>query len=475
MMLERIMLRVRFLDRRDALARLGAISSPGLGVLWGRRRVGKTRLLLEWCRAEGGLYTVADQSAESVQRRYFADAVGERVAGFAEVAYPDWRALLAALARRARHGEVPSPLIVDELPYLVASCPSRTSTLQAWVDHGAKQAGIRLVVAGSSQRMMQGLVLDRSAPLFGRAAQAFALEPLSPAYLGEALGLGAAREAVEAYAVWGGTPWYWELAAPSGGDLVGAVDALVLDPAGPLHREPERLLLEEQPSAAALRPLLDAIGAGAHRVSEIAGRVGQPATSLARPLSRLVELGLVRREVPFGEPERATKRALYRIDDPFFRLWFRMVVSHKAWLAVAGRRERQVRARPLLHRLAAECWEELCRRAVPRLGSARLGGRGPFGPAARHWHGSAPEHDVVARSLDGGVVLLGEAKWSERAAEPAALDRAYRELVDKGLPPAVRTAHDEVVHALFVAERPRRLGKRPYLVLDATDVLRALA
>jgi hypothetical protein len=115
----------------------------------------------------------------------------------------------------------------------------------------------------------------------------------------------------------------------------------VLDPLGPLHREPDRLLLEELPPAMETRPVLDAIGAGAHRLSEIAGRMGRPATSMSRPLQRLVAMGLVRREVPFGESEKKSRRSLYSIDDPFFRLWFRVVAPHRGALAAGSRATRR--------------------------------------------------------------------------------------------------------------------------------------
>ena len=96
---------MRFVDRKPEWQRLDRLSPPGLAVLWGRRRVGKTRLLVEWCRVRGGLYSVADHSAEAIQRRYFAEAVASRVPGFAEAVYPDWRALLNALARVAALGQ----------------------------------------------------------------------------------------------------------------------------------------------------------------------------------------------------------------------------------------------------------------------------------------------------------------------------------------------------------------------------------
>ena len=80
--------------------------------------------------------------------------------------------------------------------------------------------------------------------------------------------------------------------------------------------------------------LLALIGAGCHRLSEIGSRVGQPATNLSRPLSRLIDLGYVRRELPFGESTRSTKRSLYRLDDPFL---LQSEVLHKTRLH--GRRD----------------------------------------------------------------------------------------------------------------------------------------
>src|SRR6185295_116658 len=98
---------------------------------------------------------------------------------------------------------------------------------------------------------------------------------------------------------------------------------------------PDRLLLEESPPAIELRPVLDAIGAGAHRLSEIAGRLGRPATSLGHALDRLIGMTLIQREVPYGESNRGGKRSLYKIDDPFLRLWFRVVAPNRA-AVIAG-------------------------------------------------------------------------------------------------------------------------------------------
>ena len=305
---------MRFLDRGDEMGRLDRLAgrrAAGLVVLYGRRRIGKTRLLLEWCAKHGGVYTVADLSSAELQRTYFATAVSRRLDGLADLVFRDWRGLLSRLAREAASAQWRGPLIIDELPYLVGASPELPSVLQSWIDHEAREAGLLVAVAGSSQRMMQGLVLSADAPLFGRADEVLELRPLEPRYLREALGIRSSVELVESFAAWGGVPRYWELASTLRGSARSRVERLVLDPLGPLHREPDRLLLEEVPSALDVRPALDAIGAGAHRVSEIAGRVGRPATSMSRPLERLLALGLARREVPFGDSEKKSRRSLY--------------------------------------------------------------------------------------------------------------------------------------------------------------------
>ncbi len=446
-----------FVNRQGELTRLdrfAASAEGGLAVVYGRRRVGKTRLLLEWAGRHDGLYSVADQSLPELQRRYLAETVAQRLPGFAEVEYRDWRTLFTRLAREAKLAGWRGPLILDELPYLVLASPELPSVLQRFLDHDAREAGFRLAIAGSSQRMMQGFVLGREAPLFGRAVEILDLQPLAPQYLADAFPITRGGEWIQLYSAWGGIPRYWELARDVPGSVADQIERLVLDPLGPLHLEPDRLLLEEIPPALEARPLLDAIGSGAHRVSEIAGRLGRPATSMARPLDRLMGLGLVRREIPFGESEKGSKRALYKIDDPFFRLWFRVVAPHRALLASGSPAAR----RQLLERhwdgLVAQGWEELCRRQVPLAGGAtELGKLGLWGPASRWWHGNQPEWDVVSASLDGGRVLLGEVKWSAGAMGPKTLEKALGVLTARPAPPlSGELAKAERVRVLFVPE-----------------------
>ena len=346
--------------------------------------------------------------------------------------------------------------------------------LQRWLDHEAGDAQIVSAFAGSAQHMMQGLALDSSSPLFGRAKEIFALNPLPANCIGEVTGGDDPCDKIRSFSVFGGVPRYWELAKPFGADLNSAVDALMLDPMGPLHLEPDRLLAMENPPATSLRSLLDVIGAGAHRVSEIGGRLGQPATALSRNLGRLCQLGFVKREKPFGEHERGSKRTLYRLNDPFLRTWFKTAAPHRAFLAAAGRTDRLKLWRVAAKQIFAETFEDMARDCVPRLVSSRsaLAQAGPFGPAGRYWEPGGKEWDIVALSSDGKKILLGEVKWSDSGDPGRATGKAVTDLLRKGMPKNKQWAHLEPVFAVFVPQASA--AHSDVLVIDAAEVVQAL-
>jgi AAA+ ATPase superfamily predicted ATPase len=262
-----------FLDRRRELGRLKrGLRGAGFVCLYGRRRCGKSRLLAEALRGRRVALYVADERDGVLQRAALATEMARLVPGFDRVSYPGWDELLARFWADAPAGAV---LAIDELPYLVARVPELPSLLQKRVDAKGRVA---LAVAGSSQRMMEGLVLDASAPLYGRATEILRVAPLNVGEVPRALGVKEPRRTIEAYATWGGVPRYLELAARFR-SWRSAVRELVLDPLGVLHEEPARLLLDDFRDVVQASSVLALVGSGCHRVTEIAARLGRPATA----------------------------------------------------------------------------------------------------------------------------------------------------------------------------------------------------
>ena len=409
--------RLPFLDRVRELNRLRRVLSRPDGaliVIYGRRRCGKSRLLQEALHGHEHAYYLADLSDAGMQRRALAVEAERVVPGFAAASYGDWTALLDTWRMRAPRN---AWLVLDELPYLVQVSPAFPSIIQKIIDSPGERP-LRLLACGSSQRMMHGLVLDEAAPLYGRATEIVKVEPMPPEVLSAALQLDA-EDSIVAYSVWGGLPRNWELAADYG-STQEALAALVLDRNGVLHGEPSRLLLDDMRSAVQANSLLALIGSGCHRLSELGGRVGQSATNLSRPLSRLIDLGYVRREVPFGESTRSTRRSLYRLDDPFLLFWYRFVAPNRSRLEIDLIDAVQAEVLARLPGHVAEVWEWLARRSAAHMAIDGL----RWNPASRWWGRGADGHpleiDVVAESSDRRHLLLGEAKWSDRA-DPTAL------------------------------------------------------
>lgn len=404
---------MKFVDRIEETARLkDALSreKSSLAVIYGRRRLGKSTLVKRVL-SDSDVYFLADRSEGQHQRTLLAKVIAQVFPDFDKLAYPDWESMFRAVNYRTYKRFT---LCLDEFPYLVEQSPELPSVLQKLVDE--KQLRYNLVLCGSSQNMMYGLFLDSTAPLYGRADEIMRLAPIRLPYIQEALNLDAVS-AVEEYAVWGGVPRYWEL-RENRNSLFAALWHNVLSVNGTLYEEPAKLFQDDVKDIVKTSTIMSYIGSGANRLSEIAARCNEPATNLSRPLKKLIDLGFLEKDVPFGIDEKNAKKSLYKIADPFMAFYYQFVVPNRSFIEL-GRRL------PLEQALAAHFseyvsmhWEKLCRDAV-------TGNRvdGIVYSRAKRWWGSVlneerkPEQieiDVMAESLDKKYLLVGECKWTNQ-------------------------------------------------------------
>jgi hypothetical protein len=147
------------------------------------------------------------------------------------------------------------------------------SQLQKWLDHSLPR-GRLLILAGSSTRMMHDLFLHRAAPLYGRAAKLLHVRPMDYAAFCRACKQEAGDpESFEKFACVGGIPKYWEF-VEAGEDVVALAESLYIDFAPNMEQEPQRILPDEGVTGLNAVAVLEAVGRGAERPSEIAARLG---------------------------------------------------------------------------------------------------------------------------------------------------------------------------------------------------------
>lgn len=399
---------MKFVNRTEEKERLSAAinsKSPSFVVVYGRRRIGKSTLIKKVL-SPADVYYMADQTERAHQIELLAKEIGMRFEGFDRVIYPDWEVLFDGLNHRATNRFT---LCLDEFPYLAKSSPELPSLLQKMID--AKTLKYNIIICGSSQQLMQGLALDSTSPLYGRANQVLKILPMGIKYLHELLG-GTHIKTVEEYSVWGGVPRYWEIRLQSN-SLKESIRYNLFNAQGTLYEEPYRLFIDDMRDIVQAATLLSLIGNGANRISEIAARVNKPATSLSGPLDRLITLGYIEREIPFGDNPKNSKKGLYKVADPFMDFYFRFVVPNRSLIEL-GRTDavmEEISAR--FNSYVSWHWENLCRKTIS--GQMFKGKR--YGLASRWWGNISPgeqvELDVVAKSTDGKSLLVGECKWSD--------------------------------------------------------------
>lgn len=404
---------MKFVDRTEETTRIKnalAKEKSSLIILYGRRRLGKSTLIKRVL-SDTDVYFLADRSEGLHQRTLLAKVVTQILPDFDKVTYPDWESMFRAINYRT---ERRFTLCLDEFPYLTEQSPELSSVLQKLVDE--KLLKYNLVLCGSSQNMMYGLFLDSTAPLYGRANEIIRLSPIRLPYVQEALDTDATTT-IEEYAVWGGVPRYWELRE----DRDSFDDALwhnIFSANGALYEEPIKLFQDDVKDIVKISTIMSYIGTGANRLSEIAARCNEPATNLSRPLKKLIDLGFLEKEVPFGIDEKNNKKSLYKITDPFMAFYYQFVVPNRSFIELGRHLPVEQSLNAHFSEYVSMQWEKMCRDAV----SGNLVNGVIYGKAKRWWgsvldedkKSEQVEFDVIAESLDKKHLLVGECKWTAR-------------------------------------------------------------
>jgi AAA+ ATPase superfamily predicted ATPase len=406
-----------------------------LGLVYGRRRQGKTLILELLAREYKGFLFAATQQTEA---QNLAD-LGAAYAAFRGLRRPvlfrDWKEALDEILRIGEDRSL--PVVIDEFPYLVAATPALPSYVQQALSplgYAKEHTRTRFILCGSALTTMTQL-LGGGAPLRGRASMELVVRPFR--FREAARFWGVADDpalAFRLHALVGGTPAYKEMsggAAPAGlEDFDRWVQRRLLNPASAMFRE-GGLLLREEPSISdptSYAATLTAISAGNHRRSEIASALGRPASAVAHLLSGLKDIGLLEQT----DDALRGKRSVFHISEPMVRLNQLLIQRHEPEL-VTGRADRvwADNADTVAAKIFGPHFEDLARQwCLEHANAETLGGRAssvrPTEIACRE-HRRGHELDVVVTSSEANgadrVTAIGEAKATNKPMDVHHLER----------------------------------------------------
>ena len=338
-------------------------------VLYGRRRVGKTETLREFCKDKPHVFFSCTQTSDKVQLQKFSKRMLQEdiPAKYYISEFPDWEKAFRAILDLP-YGKQKKLVVIDEFPYMCKGNSSIPSILQNLWDSDLKDSNVMIILCGSAMSFIEKDLLAEKNPLYGRATGIYKMNEMGFYDAAKFFPDYSERDKVLAYAVLGGIPHYLRQWSPNL-SVAENIKQNILTKGCVLYSEVEFLLHQELRETTIYNSIIEAVAVGNTRLNDISQKsLVEDAVKTSVYLKNLMELGIVEREfsVDTGVKEQAnSSRGIYHLTDNFFRFWYAFGFANMSQLEsgdVDGVYEYIIA--PALHEYASLPFEDVCREFI---------------------------------------------------------------------------------------------------------------
>ena len=402
-----------FINRSDELASLKREydrKGSSLVIIYGRRRVGKTRLITKFIEDKNSLFFLASEESEAQNRTEFkkraADFLSNDLLRDAEVS--SWDLIFKEIINK--HFEKKPVIVIDEFQYLGRSNPAFLSVFQRIWEEILKDNDVMVILCGSLISMMKSQTLDYSSPLYGRRTAQICLKQISFRHYRDFFPGKKEKELIELFSVTGGVPKYIELIGKEK-DIFTSVKNNILNRSSYLYDEPEFLLQQEVSEIGSYFSVIKSIASGNRKLSDIVASLGLKATGVTKYLKVLTDLDIIGREVPVTEsnPEKS-KKGLYLIKDNYISFWFRFVYPYRSFIEIGNADHVMEKIKKgFVQNHVSYIYEDICREKMQMM---NMQGDLPFhfSKIGRYWD-KKTEIDIVALDTNSDSIIFGDCKY----------------------------------------------------------------
>ena len=419
---------LRMMNKRYAKERFECI------VIYGRRRVGKTSLINEFCKDKPTVFFSALNASAAENLTTLSKAIYEyqNPGSLHAPKYHSYEDAFAEISRISKEQQL--VFVIDEYPYLAKAENSISSRLQHLIDHVWQHGKLFLILCGSSMSFMENQVLGYESPLYGRRTAQFKIQALTYKEITVFNPELSLEDQALVYGITSGIPHYINKL-----EVERNVDEALLEnffnASSYLFEEPENLLKQELREPALYNSIISAVANGASRVNEIATKIGVESAVCSKYLKVLLDLGILKKETPITE--KTGKKTIYLIGDNFFRFWYRFTAPNVSAIC-AGRFSGIYKAavRNHLSDYMGLVFEQMCREYLVRYAEnlpivvAEIG----------QWWGSDAKTkkevqiDIVGAPVEGKEYIIGSCKYKNEkiGVDELELLRSYAEVFGHG-------------------------------------------
>lgn len=449
-----------FVGREEKLALLQHEHIGKAVMVYGKRRVGKTTLILkalEQCPYQ----TVYFECLKGTMQENIDGLVQELVrvkilpVPLAFSSLQDVFAYLNTLTQKM-------VVVVDEYTHLYAMNDSGVvdSVFQCIIDN--RLSNIKLILASSHIGMMKNLLQERN-PLYGRFAASLKLDELNYLDTSKFYPDKSAYDKVAHYAVFGGSPFINQALNPAV-TLRENIIGTILNPMSPVYLYASQLVFSDNALNINAERIFSALGNDRKRYTEIEDALGVKKTgNLAKQIKTLTDLDILSRRIPINKPND-NKKATYELGDNLLRFYYTFVYKNASALQVLGAEAfYDEYVAPVLTHFIAHHFEDICREYFSlQVRSGRMNGVRRIG---RYYPDTAvrcesKEFSVAVELADGYAVYLP--KYS---AQPMTLDEIHSEAQ------RLESVNDPGIKQLgLIAINGFVEQEMPYIYLDGNDI-----
>ncbi len=312
-----------FVGRKKELQQLEyaySSSRKELGIIYGRRRIGKTKLIDNFVKNKNHLFFQAKEDNAYGNLRSFSYELNKLMSLPLEYIYPSWEIALNALSQFFKNKRF--ILCIDEYPFITNQDKSFSSIIENYFDH--HDNNLMILISGSDVSFLKKEVRDDSSPLYKRKTFEMKIEKLP---LEEALEFfpNNDKETICSYLSIMSTYPYYLSAINTADSFEKEIKRLLVNEYGPFFNLPENVLSKtNKPDF--YNAILFAIANRKTTISEIANFVKEETGKVAKYLTTLLESEVVAKKTTFNGNK---KNNYYVIDDPLLRFWYKCIYPNQ--------------------------------------------------------------------------------------------------------------------------------------------------
>lgn len=381
-------------------------------VLYGRRRVGKTETLRQFCKDKEHIFYTCTEIPDSQQLTAFSQRLLEKNVQAAKYIsrFSDWEQALLSIKDLSQKSK--AVIVIDEFPYMVKNNSAIPSILQKLWDEELKQANVMLILCGSAMSFIEKEILAEKNPLYGRATGILKMQAMDFYEAQQFFPNYSIEDKITVYAVLGGIPHYLKQFT----DKVSVAENItrnILNRGSVLYSEVEFLMRQELRETSVYNAIIEAVALGNTKLNDIYQKTQIEKSKLSVYLKNLLELGILCREFPVDanvKEQANAQRGLYKVTDNFFKFWYAFGFPNLSELE-AGEAEGicQYVVMPELERYTSYVFEDVCQQYL-RKQNRKKDLPFYFTKLGRWWN-KTDEIDIMATDYQQTQFILGECKY----------------------------------------------------------------